>query len=235
MPRKKVQPTGAAFGAAASSSSLAGDVSTGAAGAAAADGDVSMTAQQLVGGDGIENYEVAKSHLMKVVRGAMPETCTLRKEGIVALHKGTSVVISYLAAAAQERAAERGAKLFTAADVCAEAEALGFLPPNLVDELRADCAAAKSAGIKARNIAKAKAKEAKAKARAAAGDGAAGTDATPMDVDGDETRAAGASGEEGEAEDEEEPEEEEEEEEDEPEEPEDDEPMGTPPRPAGDQ
>jgi hypothetical protein len=71
MPRKKVQPTGAAFGAAASSSSLAGDVSTGAAGAAAADGDVSMTAQQLVGGDGIENYEVAKSHLMKVVRGAV--------------------------------------------------------------------------------------------------------------------------------------------------------------------
>lgn len=63
---------------------------------------------------GIENYELPRAQVIKVAKSDIPDSVQLRKEVQQALVKSASVFISYLTAAAHDRATGKGGKIISA-------------------------------------------------------------------------------------------------------------------------
>ncbi|CEH19090.1 DNA polymerase epsilon, subunit D [Ceraceosorus bombacis] len=195
-PKKRVE-SGAGAGAGA------GDVSVASAsGAAAGDQsttvfDTSVTAQMNTG-EGIDQFELARSQVQKAAKGGLPASVQLRKEVLLALMKASTVFISYTTAAAREVAEAEGRKNFNPSDilrVLSSPEMTTFHHNRtVVADLRKDFEAASRKTKQAREEAKAK----RAKAGEEARLGSSGLaqvgeeERSRMEVDGDEAGAAAA-------------------------------------------
>ncbi|GAA5997917.1 uncharacterized protein JCM10292_006906 [Rhodotorula paludigena] len=180
---------------------------------------------------GIEAFELQKAVVARLIKAALPEDVKLQKDVPLALVKGSTVFISYLAALAHDTATERNHKTIAASHVLDAVKALGWddggqLQKSLKKELAAFRAAndAKKQGRAPPPVApKPKAKPATtsrpapapaAPAAAAAADGEAGAQAeggdggdamegvTVLRDDGPNADAAADAGEGGTAEDE---------------------------------
>lgn len=87
--------------------------------------------------DGIDQYSLPQSTVTRIAKSALPPNAKLQKESVLALVKGSTVFINYIAAAAQEVANARGHKTITAADVlqALELAEFGDMVPSLNAEL----------------------------------------------------------------------------------------------------
>ncbi|GJE96039.1 hypothetical protein PsYK624_122320 [Phanerochaete sordida] len=100
---------------------------------------VTAQAQQDAGTDGIDAYELPKSLVTKIARSALPDSAKLQKETVLALMKGSTVFINYLAATAHDVALQKQHKSVSASDVLKALELLdlGDMTPKLQQELKA--------------------------------------------------------------------------------------------------
>ncbi|CAA7264468.1 unnamed protein product [Cyclocybe aegerita] len=89
-------------------------------------GPLSAQAQQDLVSEGIENYELPKSLVMKIAKSAIPENIKLQKETVLSLVKGSTVFINYLAATAHDVAQSKQHKSISASDVLKALEMLEF-------------------------------------------------------------------------------------------------------------
>ncbi|KAF5346901.1 hypothetical protein D9756_010613 [Leucocoprinus leucothites] len=89
--------------------------------------------------DGIENYELPKSVVTKIAKSALPDNAKLQKETVLALVKGSTVFINYLAATAHDIATSRQHKSISAADIFNALEMIDFghLAPLLEEQHQA--------------------------------------------------------------------------------------------------
>ncbi|PPQ84724.1 hypothetical protein CVT24_002725, partial [Panaeolus cyanescens] len=76
--------------------------------------------------DGIDNFELPKSVVMKIAKSALPDNVKLQKETVHALVKGSTVFINYIAAAAHQVAHTKQHKSISASDVIRALEILEF-------------------------------------------------------------------------------------------------------------
>ncbi|PWN40333.1 hypothetical protein IE81DRAFT_361753 [Ceraceosorus guamensis] len=190
-PKKRVE-SGAGAGA--------GDVSiASASGAAAGDQsttvfDTSVTAQMNTG-EGIDQFELARSQVQKAAKGGLPASVQLRKEVLLALMKASTVFISYTT---REVAEAEGRKNFNPSDilrVLSSPEMTTFHHNRtVVADLRKDFEAASRKTKQAREEAKAKRAKAGEEAKLGSSDvvQAGEEERSRMEVDGDEAEAAAA-------------------------------------------
>ncbi|RXW23766.1 hypothetical protein EST38_g2087 [Candolleomyces aberdarensis] len=101
-------------------------------------GPISAQAQQDLVSEGIENFELPKSVVMKIAKSALPEEARLTKETVLSLVKGSTVFINYLAATAHDVAVSKQHKSIAATDVLKALEMLDFadLVAPLSEELK---------------------------------------------------------------------------------------------------
>ncbi|GAA6010701.1 hypothetical protein JCM11491_002903 [Sporobolomyces phaffii] len=95
-------------------------------------------------GIGIDQYELPKSVIARLAKGAVPPEVKLQKEVPLALVKGSTVFINYLAALSHDLAAEKNTKTITALHVLEAVKQLGWedgsgalLEKHLKKELKA--------------------------------------------------------------------------------------------------
>ncbi|CAE6523582.1 unnamed protein product, partial [Rhizoctonia solani] len=88
--------------------------------------------------EGIENYELPKTLVTRIVKSAIPENAKVQKEAMHAFLKGSTVFINYLAATAHELSRARGHKSVGAADVIKAIETIEFNTDGLLKFLEAD-------------------------------------------------------------------------------------------------
>ncbi|CAE6419878.1 unnamed protein product [Rhizoctonia solani] len=88
--------------------------------------------------EGIENYELPKTLVTRIVKSAIPENAKVQKEAMHAFLKGSTVFINYLAATAHDLSRARGHKSVGAADVIKAIETIEFNTDGLVKFLEAD-------------------------------------------------------------------------------------------------
>ncbi|KAJ8082610.1 hypothetical protein PM082_008465 [Marasmius tenuissimus] len=102
-------------------------------------GPISAQAQQDLVSEGLDNFELPKSIVTKIAKSAVPENTKLQKETILALVKGSTVFINYLAATAHDVAQSKQHKSISAYDVLKALEMieLGDLVNPLQAELQA--------------------------------------------------------------------------------------------------
>ncbi|KAK1234661.1 hypothetical protein PQX77_002133 [Marasmius sp. AFHP31] len=102
-------------------------------------GPISAQAQQDLVSEGLDNFELPKSIVTKIAKSAVPENTKLQKETILALVKGSTVFINYLAATAHDVAQSKQHKSISAYDVLKALEMieLGDLVNPLQTELQA--------------------------------------------------------------------------------------------------
>ncbi|KAF9530798.1 histone-fold-containing protein [Crepidotus variabilis] len=100
-------------------------------------GVISAQAQQDMVSEGIENYELPKSTVMKIAKTSIPDNVKLQKETVLSLVKGSTVFINYLAATAHDVAQSRQHKSISASDVLKALEIMQFgsMTAKLQDEL----------------------------------------------------------------------------------------------------
>ncbi|TDL16800.1 histone-fold-containing protein [Rickenella mellea] len=91
-------------------------------------------AQQEAASDGIDNYELPKSVVTRIAKSALPENAKLQKDTVLALVKGSTVFINYLAATAHDMASSRQHKSVSASDVLKALELIQF--GDMVDGLQ---------------------------------------------------------------------------------------------------
>ncbi|KAF5318292.1 hypothetical protein D9611_014347 [Ephemerocybe angulata] len=115
-------------------------------------GPISAQAQQELVSEGIENYELPKSIVMKIAKSALPEEARLTKETVLSLVKGSTVFINYLAATAHDVALSKQHKSIAASDVLKALELVDFgdLVDPLTEELKVYKDTAKSSTKKPR-------------------------------------------------------------------------------------
>ncbi|GJN89175.1 hypothetical protein Rhopal_002149-T1 [Rhodotorula paludigena] len=99
---------------------------------------------------GIEAFELQKAVVARLIKAALPEDVKLQKDVPLALVKGSTVFISYLAALAHDTATERNHKTIAASHVLDAVKALGWddggqLQKSLKKELAAAFRAANDA------------------------------------------------------------------------------------------
>jgi len=99
----------------------------------------SAQAQQESASDGLETYELPKSLVTRIARSAFPENVKLQKEAMLALLKGSTVFVNYIAATAHDVAASKQHKSVSASDVlkALELTQFGDMVDKLQDELQA--------------------------------------------------------------------------------------------------
>ncbi|KIP02618.1 hypothetical protein PHLGIDRAFT_130649 [Phlebiopsis gigantea 11061_1 CR5-6] len=102
-------------------------------------GSSTAQAQQDAVSDGIDAYELPKSLVTRLARSALPDNAKLQKESVLALMKGSTVFINYLAATAHDVASQKQHKSVSASDVLKALELLelGDMLPKLQTELQA--------------------------------------------------------------------------------------------------
>ncbi|KAH7325154.1 histone-fold-containing protein [Rhizoctonia solani] len=88
--------------------------------------------------EGLDNYELPKTLVTRIVKSAIPENAKVQKEAMHAFLKGSTVFINYLAATAHELSRARGHKSVGAADVIKAIETIEFNTDGLVKFLEAD-------------------------------------------------------------------------------------------------
>ncbi|KAF5319170.1 hypothetical protein D9619_008449 [Psilocybe cf. subviscida] len=89
-------------------------------------GPISAQAQQDLVTEGIENFELPKSVVMKIAKSSLPDNIKLQKETVLSLVKGSTVFINYLAATAHDVALSKQHKSISAADVLKALETIEF-------------------------------------------------------------------------------------------------------------
>ncbi|KAM0751233.1 histone-fold-containing protein [Meredithblackwellia eburnea MCA 4105] len=82
--------------------------------------------QQQVEEDGIEHYDLPKSIVTRMAKNSVPAEVKMQKDIPVALVKGSTVFVNYLAAVAHDVATERNQKTITAAHVLDAVKQLGW-------------------------------------------------------------------------------------------------------------
>ncbi|THH31279.1 hypothetical protein EUX98_g2914 [Antrodiella citrinella] len=99
----------------------------------------SAQAQQEFASDGLETYELPKSLVTRIARSAFPDNVKLQKEAMLALLKGSTVFVNYIAATAHDVAASKQHKSVSASDVlkALELTQFGDMVDKLQDELQA--------------------------------------------------------------------------------------------------
>ncbi|GAA5871069.1 hypothetical protein JCM3774_005102 [Rhodotorula dairenensis] len=75
---------------------------------------------------GLEAFELPKSVVARIARGALPDDIKLQKEVPLALVKGSTVFINYLAALSHDLATEKNHKTISAAHVLDAVKQLGW-------------------------------------------------------------------------------------------------------------
>ncbi|KAI8977784.1 histone-fold-containing protein [Trametes punicea] len=96
-------------------------------------------AQQDAAADGIENFELPRSVVMKLARASqVPENTKFSKDVILAILKASTVFINYLAATAHEVASSKQHKSISATDVLKALELIEFgdIAKNIQGELQ---------------------------------------------------------------------------------------------------
>ncbi|KAF9475040.1 histone-fold-containing protein [Pholiota conissans] len=99
-------------------------------------GPLSAQAQQDLVSEGIENFELPKSVVMKIAKSAIPENVKLQKETVLSLVKGSTVFINYLAATAHDVAQSKQHKSISASDVLKALETIEF--SDMVNKLQGE-------------------------------------------------------------------------------------------------
>ncbi|KAI0773129.1 histone-fold-containing protein [Trametes elegans] len=97
-------------------------------------------AQQDAVADGIENFELPRTVVMKLARASqVPENTKFSKDVILAILKASTVFINYLAATAHEVASSKQHKSISATDVLKALELVEFgdIAHNIQGELQA--------------------------------------------------------------------------------------------------
>ncbi|TEB22857.1 histone-fold-containing protein [Coprinellus micaceus] len=89
-------------------------------------GPISAQAQQDLVSEGIENFELPKSVVMKIAKSALPDEARLTKETVLALVKGSTVFINYIGACAHDIAISKQHKTISAADVLKALDLIDF-------------------------------------------------------------------------------------------------------------
>ncbi|XP_006456454.1 hypothetical protein AGABI2DRAFT_122350 [Agaricus bisporus var. bisporus H97] len=104
----------------------------------ASGGQVSAEAQQAQLTDGIENFELPKSVVTKIAKSALPDGAKLQKDTVLALVKGSTVFINYLAATAHDVALSKQHKSISASDIFKALELVEFnhLSPMLESQFQ---------------------------------------------------------------------------------------------------
>ncbi|KAF9039058.1 histone-fold-containing protein [Panaeolus papilionaceus] len=95
-------------------------------------------AQQTAVTDGIDNFELPKSVVMKIAKSALPDNIKLQKETVHALVKGSTVFINYLAATAHGVAQSKQHKSISASDVIKALELIEF--PLMAERIQPEAA-----------------------------------------------------------------------------------------------
>ncbi|CCA77741.1 hypothetical protein PIIN_02963 [Serendipita indica DSM 11827] len=87
--------------------------------------------------EGIDHYQLPQSTVTKIAKSALPPNAKLQKDSVLALVKGSTVFINYIAAAAQEVAFAHGRKTIMSSDVlqALELTEFGDMVPSLNKEL----------------------------------------------------------------------------------------------------
>ncbi|CAE6440322.1 unnamed protein product [Rhizoctonia solani] len=124
--------------------------------------------------EGVENYELPKTLVTRIVKSAIPENAKVQKEAMHAFLKGSTVFINYLAATAHELSRARGHKSVGAADVIKAIETIEFNTDGLVKFLELDLEAYRQGTKKPKPAAKPKPKPGDASASASAPASASG-------------------------------------------------------------
>ncbi|KAH9475069.1 DNA polymerase epsilon subunit 3 [Psilocybe cubensis] len=96
-------------------------------------GPLSAQAQQDLVSEGLENYELPKSVVMKIAKSALPDNVKLQKETVLSLVKGSSVFINYLA---HDVAQNKQHKSISASDVLKALEMIEF--GDMVNKLQSE-------------------------------------------------------------------------------------------------
>ncbi|KAF7320978.1 hypothetical protein HMN09_00184600 [Mycena chlorophos] len=99
-----------------------------------AGGSISAQAQQDVGSEGIENFELPKSIVTRIAKSVLPENVKMQKETVLSLVKGSTVFINYLGTFAHDVALSKQHKSISASDVLKALETIEF--GDLVDKLQ---------------------------------------------------------------------------------------------------
>jgi len=99
-------------------------------------GPISAQAQQDLVSEGIENYELPKSIVMRIAKSSIPDNVKLQKETVLSLVKGSTVFINYLAATAHDVALSKQHKSISASDVLKALEMLEF--SDMVEQLQGE-------------------------------------------------------------------------------------------------
>ncbi|KAK7049923.1 hypothetical protein VNI00_005353 [Paramarasmius palmivorus] len=99
-------------------------------------GPITAQAQQDLVSEGLDNFELPKSLVTKIAKSNLPDNTKLQKETILALVKGSTVFINYLAATAHDVAQSKQHKSISASDVLKALEMLEF--GDLVDPFQAE-------------------------------------------------------------------------------------------------
>ncbi|CAE6446859.1 unnamed protein product [Rhizoctonia solani] len=118
--------------------------------------------------EGIENYELPKTLVTRIVKSAIPENAKVQKEAMHAFLKGSTVFINYLAATAHELSRARGHKSVGAADVIKAIETIEFNTDGLVKFLELDLEAFRRGTKKPKPAARPRPKQGDASAPASA-------------------------------------------------------------------
>jgi len=89
--------------------------------------------------EGIENFELPKSVVTKIAKSALPDNAKLQKETVLALVKGSTVFINYLAATAHDVAVSKQHKSISVSDIFKALELIefGHLTPALEAQFQA--------------------------------------------------------------------------------------------------
>ncbi|CAL1702825.1 unnamed protein product [Somion occarium] len=123
-------------------------------------------AQQDANSEGIDAYDLPRSLVTRIARSALPDNVKLQKETVLALLKGSTVFVNYIAATAHDVAASKQHKSVSASDVlkALELTQFGDMVDKLQEELKAYREIQKSGrsakGPSAASSAKGKGKEA---------------------------------------------------------------------------
>jgi len=94
----------------------------------------SAKAQQDAVSEGIDSFELPRSLVTRIARSACPDNVKLQKETVLALLKGSTVFVNYIAATAHDVAASKQHKSVSASDVLKALELTQF--GDMVDQLQ---------------------------------------------------------------------------------------------------
>ncbi|PPR04883.1 hypothetical protein CVT26_012724 [Gymnopilus dilepis] len=101
-------------------------------------GTITAQVQQNILSEGLENFELPKSVVMKIAKSAIPDNVKLQKETVLSLVQGSSVFVNHLVATAHDVAVSKQHKSISASDVLKALETIEFgdMVQTLQDDLQ---------------------------------------------------------------------------------------------------